>query len=139
MRWAGTNSKVRGGRVRRSVVALVAAYALVIQGLLVGILGTTAAARATTGEALPGYALCLTHNEDGTPAPSDNPVEHSDCMAHCLAWVSGGDALMPAPAAAPSGPVDFAGHTIVWAARDWRIPSPLQNPLARPRGPPLAA
>ena len=74
---AGTNSKVRGGRVRRSVVALVAAYALVIQSLLAGILGTTVAARAATGEVLPGYTLCLTHNDDGTPAPSDNPVEHS--------------------------------------------------------------
>jgi hypothetical protein len=139
MGWVGTNSKVSGGRVRRSVVALVAAYALVIQSLLAGILGTTAAARATTGEALPGYTLCLTHNEDSAPAPSDNPVEHSSCMAHCLAWVSGGQALMPAPAAAPSGPVDFAGHAILWRARDWRIPSPIANTFARPRGPPLAA
>jgi hypothetical protein len=139
MRWAGTNSKMRGGRVRRSVVALVAAYALVIQSLLAGILGTTAAARATTGEALPGYTLCLTHNEDSTPAPSDSPVEHSSCMAHCLAWVSGGQALMPAPAAALSGRADFAGHAIAWAARDWRIPSPIPNPVTRPRGPPLAA
>jgi hypothetical protein len=139
MGWAGTNSKANGGRVRRSVVALVAAYALVIQSLLAGILGTTVAARAAIGEALPGYTLCLTHNEDGTPAPSDNPAEHSDCMAHCLACASGGAALMPAPAAAPSGPVEFAGHAIAWAARDWRIPSPLPNPVARPRGPPLAA
>ncbi len=88
MRWAGTNSRVSGGRVRRSVVALVAAYALVIQSLVAGILGTTAAARATTGEVLPGYALRLTHNEDGAPAPADNPVEHSGCMAHCLAFLS---------------------------------------------------
>jgi hypothetical protein len=139
MRGADTNSKMRGGRVRRSVVALVAAYALVIQSLLAGILGTTVAARATTGEALPGYALCLTHNEDGAPAPSDSPVEHSSCMAHCLAWVSGGQALIPAPAAAPSGPVDFTGRAILWAARDWRIPSPIANPVSRPRGPPRAA
>jgi hypothetical protein len=121
------------------VVAIVAAYALVIQSLLVGILGTTVAARAATGEIVPGYALCLTHNEDTAPAPSDNPVEHSSCMAHCLAWVSGSAALMPAPAAAPSGPVDFAGYAILWAARDWLVPSPVSNPVARPRGPPLAA
>jgi hypothetical protein len=139
MRGADTNSRVRGGRVRRSVVALVAAYALVIQSLLAGVLGTTAAARATTGEALPGYTLCLTHNEDGAPAPSDNPVEHSSCMTHCLAWVSGGQALMPTPAAAPFGQVEFPGDAILWVARDWRIPSPILNPIARPRGPPLAA
>lgn len=125
--------------MRRSAIAIVAAYALVIQSLLAGILGATVAVRAATGEALPGYTLCLTHNEDGTPAPSDNPVEHSDCMAHCLAWVSGGQALLPAPAAAPFGPVEFAGHAILWAARDWRIPSPIPNPIARPRGPPRAA
>ncbi|MGZ5876565.1 MAG: hypothetical protein ACXWKP_31285 [Bradyrhizobium sp.] len=121
------------------MVALVAAYALVIQSLLAGILGTTVAARAASGEALPGYALCLTHNEDSAPAPSDNPVEHSSCMAHCLAWVSGGQALVPAPAAAPFGPVDFASHVILWAARDRRIPSPVANLVAQPRGPPLAA
>jgi hypothetical protein len=139
MGWVGTNSKVRGGRVRRSAVAIVAAYALVIQGLLAGILGATVTARAASGEAMPGYTLCLTHNEDGTPAPSDNPVEHSSCMAHCLAWVSGGQTLVPAPAAAPSGEVEFAGHAILWAARDWRIPSPIPNPVTRPRGPPRAA
>jgi hypothetical protein len=139
MRGANTNCKVRGGRVRRSVVALVAAYALVIQSLLAGVLGTTAAARATTGEALPGYTLCLTHNEDGAPVPSDNPVEHSSCMAHCLAWVSGSAALMPAPTATPFGLVEFPGDAILWVARDWRIPSPILNPIARPRGPPLAA
>jgi hypothetical protein len=139
MRGANTNCKVRGGRVRRSVVALVAAYALVIQSLLSGTLGATTAARATTGEALPEYALCLTHNEDGGPAPSDNPVEHSSCMAHCLARVSGSAALMPAPTATPFGLVEFPGDTILWVARDWRIPSPIQNPVGRPRGPPLTA
>jgi hypothetical protein len=139
MGWVGKNSTVRGGRVRRSVVAIVAAYALVIQSLLAGILGTTVAARAATGEALPGYTLCLTHSEDSAPAPSDNPVEHSSCMAYCLACASGSAALMPTPTAAPFGPVEFAGHAILWAARDWRIPSPLPNPVARPRGPPLAA
>jgi hypothetical protein len=139
MGWAGTDSKVRRDNVRWSAVALIAVYALVIQSLLAGILGTTAAARAATGEVLPGFALCLTHNEDGAPAPSDDPADRSDCMAHCLAWVCGSVALMPAPAATPFGVVEFAGDAIAWVARDWRIPSPLPNPVARPRGPPRAA
>jgi len=118
---------------------MVAAYALIVESLLVGILGATVVARAASEGAPSGFELCLSHNEDTAPAPSDIPIEHSSCLAHCLASVAGGQTPMLTPAAVPLIQVDCAGSAISWVAHDWQIPSRDWSLVSRPRGPPLAA
>jgi hypothetical protein len=137
MRRPGTISRLRG-RLWRPVVGIVAAYALVVQSLLIGILGATLAARAAGADALPGYELCLSHDA-GTANSPDNPAEHSNCTAHCLLCIAGGQKVVLAPANVPLGRIGVAVISIRWEAYDWRNPPAFCNPVARQRGPPLAA
>lgn len=139
MRRTCTQSRCRGGRLWRPVIAIVAAYALIIQSLLIGILGASIAARAAGGDSLPGFELCLSHGADTANSPADAPERHSDCTAHCLLCVAGGLKVALAPASVSLGPVHGAAVAIRWEARDWQTLPAFHDPVARPRGPPLAA
>jgi len=126
------------GRLWRLVVGIVAAYALVFQSLLIGILGATLAARAAGGDALPAYELCLSHDADTANAPG-NPAEHSNCTEHCLLCVAGGQKAVFAPANVSLGRIGVTASAVRWEAYDRRNPPGVHNPVARQRGPPLAA
>ena len=137
MRRPCTISRLRG-RLWRPVVGIVAACALVVQSLLIGILGATLAARAAGSDVLPGYELCLSHDADTANAPG-NPAEHSNCTEHCLLCVAGGQKVLLAPASVSLGRIGIAAGAVRWEAYDWRNPPGVHNPVARQRGPPFAA
>jgi hypothetical protein len=121
------------------VVGIVAAYALFVQSVLIGILGAGLAAHAADGNAAPGYELCLSHTTDTAQAPADSPAEHSNCTAHCLLGVAGSLKAALVPPELSLGRIGVAVSAIRWETRDWQIPRGLHNPVARQRGPPLAA
>jgi hypothetical protein len=129
---------LRRDRAGRSVIAILAAYALIIESLLVGMVGATVAARAASGTAPPGHELCLRQADDTAPVPSDIPVDHSSCTAHCLACVAGGHAFALVLRTVSLDQLSIAADAVQWAAPDGPVSWPVRNLNARPRGPPLA-
>jgi hypothetical protein len=119
------------------VLALVAAYALVLQTLLLGMVGASQAARAADGTA--DYVICLTHEGTATPAPSNVPDEYSGCSGHCILCAGGVHTVALPPLGAPLGLVSATGEVVRWQRPDWLVSAPFDNPVAQPRGPPLAA
>ena len=136
MRANGIFLRLRSSRWRRAL-ALVAAYALVLQTLLLGLAGATQAARAADGAA--GSIICLTHEGLATPAPTNLPDAHIDCGGHCILCAGGLHAVALAPSGASLGPVRATGQVLRWDRPDWLVSAPFDNPVAQPRGPPLAA
>jgi hypothetical protein len=127
----------RSGRWR-PVLALVAAYALVLQMLLLGAVGATQAAHAAGGT-VADTIICLTHEGLATPAPSDAPDEHSGCATHCVLCAGGLHAAALPPLGASLGLVSATGEVVRWHRPDWLVSGPFHNSVAQPRGPPLAA
>jgi hypothetical protein len=120
----------------RPALALVAIYALVAQTLLLGVVGASQAARAAGGT--PHAIICLTH-ESVAPAPSNAPDEHSDCAAHCILCAGGVHAAAVPPLGISLDLVSAAGEVVRWHRPEWLVSAPFDNPVAQPRGPPLAA
>jgi len=120
----------------RPVLALVAIYALVLQTLLLSVVGAAQAARAAGGAA--DAVICLTH-EGVAPAPSNAPDEHSGCAAHCILCAGGVHAAAVPPLGISLGLVSVTGEVLRWHRPDWPVSAPFDNPVAQPRGPPLAA
>jgi hypothetical protein len=118
------------------VLALVAAYALVIQTLLSGVVGAAQAARATDRTA--DYIICLAHDDVAKSAPSGVPDQHSECAANCI-LCAGVVTVALLPLGASLGLVSATGEVLRWHRPDWQISAPFDSPVVQPRGPPLAA
>jgi hypothetical protein len=121
-------------RERRRWVAILAAYALVLQALIVGFgAGTAAAAPAPLLDAFGGVICAYDGAGHGT---SDQPPSHHsdiDCLAHCALSLH---AALPAPTA-PGLDARFAWHVEAPVLpRSAVVPrAPAIGPLG-PRGPP---
>jgi hypothetical protein len=125
---------MRSRRTTRSVVAIIAAYALALQALLSGtVLASHAAAAASAAE-----VICASDAGHGS---TDHPLGHvEDCQCGPACTMSAGDT--------PVGVVVDAGALIVWSAtRASTLETPVRAQLAsidaaagshRPRAPPLA-
>jgi len=72
----------------RRLIGWIAAYALVLQAMLAGIVATQALARAN-GAGAHGFELCLT-DPDGNTLPGQS--RHENCAMHCA--VAGGLAAL---------------------------------------------
>ena len=81
--------------VGRRMIGWIAAYALVLQAALSGVLTTQLAAT----KAAHGFEICLT-DPDGAPAPAGHHAQHENCAIHCNATASGAPAVAPAVTAA---------------------------------------
>lgn len=122
-------------RERRRWVAILAAYALVLQALLAGLgAGAAAAAPAPTLDAF-GGVICAYDGAGGHGVPGEPPAHHRDldCLAHCALAL--GAALPAATAPGLDAPLT------------WHLAAPLRPRLAAvpatpaigplgPRGPP---
>ena len=65
----------------RRLIGWIAAYALILQALLAGIVATEALGRANVAGA-PGFELCLT-GPDGGALPGHSQSQHESCAIHC--------------------------------------------------------
>ncbi|CAD5263544.1 conserved hypothetical protein [Bosea sp. 62] len=120
----------------RSWVAIIAAYALVLQGLFGAALSGQSLAPALLDRAA-HLTLCAPGGE-GVPLPGEEPAPHlpACCLLGC-AWI--GAAYAPPDRPALLGEVE-AGVTIVGFDDLTGRPLPGQERLAaRPRGPPVRA
>jgi hypothetical protein len=86
-------------KLRRGLIALVAAYAIVLQGFLAYSLVTQAAAQDSPYGAF--FIICSSHAPDGTAQDTDAPAKPD---THCpICTVSASNvALLPEPALTPS-------------------------------------
>ena len=122
-------------RERQRWVAILAAYALVLQALLAGLgAGTAAAAPAQSLDAV-GGVICSFDGGAGHGTPADLPSHQrtADCLAHCAFSLH---AALPTPAA-PGLDARLAwtvgAPALAWATTHPRVPA--IGPLG-PRGPP---
>lgn len=127
---AGTNSK----RFWRPLIAVVLAYALAAQSLLITIGGFAAIAQADTG-ATP-FVLCA-HNSEGAPAqPANAPAPGCNHCIFCFAGAHHGVIGSPPVLLARAGTSVVDGMRVAPA----QVAPPLpDHSIASPRGPPLRA
>lgn len=78
----------------RRLIGWIAAYALVLQAALAGIVTTQLAAT----KAAHGFEICLT-DPDGAPVPA-NHAQYESCAIHCNALAGGAPAVAPEVTAA---------------------------------------
>jgi hypothetical protein len=122
------------GRIRRSLIALVAAYAMAVQAILLAF-----GAAVATGPAIPAgtaaiaSVLCVSGS-----APSGDPLfpHNAPCAAMCATLLSG--VAGPLPPVVAIAAVVPASLGALASSDDWVSPSvALRGPHA-PRAPPLA-
>ncbi len=116
------------------VLGLVAAYALVLNVILAGLLGAQSAALAS-GDA--GTAICITAGHDGSGSEAPLPADHADAKIHCLLCTAGGSAVALAAVSVAAFDRVAVSRTILWRASEreaWSSATDLQQ---LPRGPPL--
>jgi hypothetical protein len=119
-------------RLWRSLTAIAVGYALVIQLLVAGLVGSVAAG---ADPATSGFTLCLNGHADGAP-PGDLPLGQSDnCCIFCFAGAH--HSLAPSPVATPHLGSQLA--SVFQPASAWQAPGFARYSVARPRGPPSSA
>ena len=116
----------------RRFTAGIAIYALILQGILVGLAGPYSTMAA------PGHELCLSGADDGAIAPGDQPSQH-DGKTHCPLCVAGGPPIVaPTRAAIPGFAFTDAGNA-AWLADDQNEATSLRTSGYRSRAPPIVA
>jgi hypothetical protein len=120
-------------RLWRQLTGCVVAYALVLQGVLLGLSGALVAASATMADGTPGIELCL-HDVDGAPALPDR----HDGKSHCTFCLSAAHQLIAAPSPALR-PITRNAGVAAWLSGDWLVPAAAEARSHRPRGPPTMA
>jgi hypothetical protein len=120
----------------RRATGVVAIYALLLQGILLGFAGV--ATSLSPDQGYPAFDLCLTGHQDGPLAPADLPGHNGN--AHCIFCFAGTHyASAPPPPLVSSRRFDLAIENVRWPLDDWRLPDFYEYSSALPRGPPRGA
>jgi hypothetical protein len=127
----GTNSR----RCWRTLVAVVVAYAVAVQSLLIALGGFALAAPAS--DALAAFELCL-HDGGTAPALPDGGPTHSPCT-HCMFCFAGANHAVTGSPPALIHRVHFGIVEISWARERHSPPRVADHSIASPRGPPPRA
>jgi hypothetical protein len=119
----------RAGALAR-IVALLALYALALQGVLGGL--------ALAAAAGPEHVLCLASDSPAGAAPLGKHVPAQGCMACCVVCHAAGPATLPVPGAIPAEPTAYPAPPL--GKRPQRIALPRAPPGIAPgaRAPPVA-
>jgi hypothetical protein len=132
-----TQRSNRSNRFWRSVVGLVAAYALALQGILIGFSGAQLAAT-PYDHAASGFELCVNGGQDDSELPATPAIpQHLD---HCLFCFAGVHHCALDAAAQSHAEYGSFGQGSTLAATTRSRPSYASDySIARPRGPPISA
>jgi hypothetical protein len=136
-----TQRSNRSNRFWRSVVGLVAAYALALQGILIGFSGAQLSAT-PYGHAASGFELCLNGTQEGTQDDSGLPAtpaipQHLDHCLFCFAGVH--HCALDAATQSYVGYGSFGQGSALAGATRSRPSDSSKYSIARPRGPPISA
>ena len=117
----------------RRLTGWIAIYALVLQGIFVGLAGPHHA----TGFA-PGYEICLHDAEDAGLAPSEVPSKDNGKI-HCPSCAVGGHQVVgPTRVSVPGFVISDAGKAL-WPVSEGPVANSLQYSDNRSRAPPVVA
>jgi hypothetical protein len=119
------------GRLWRSLIGLLVAYAIAIQGFVLGFSGPLAAA----AHGLPAFELCL----NGTPATPGIPANDHAPAGHCLLCAAGWQPVLDAPPACALIPVNLGMGRAPLALHDRQTLPFIARLIAQPRAPPAVA
>ena len=129
----------RGVRIRwRRAIGWIAAYALALQTIAVGIdLIQSAAAAATSN---PTLVICHGQSADSAAEiPGSTGDGSGKAHAHCGCCCLGAPAFLAAPSPLRLRPVLLTAREIIWPRADWRDDIAVRHPSRQPRGPPPLA
>jgi hypothetical protein len=129
-----TQRSNRSNRFWRSVVGLVAAYALALQGILIGFSGAQLAAT-PYDHAASGFELCLNGSQDDSGSPAI--PQHLDHCLFCFAGVH--HCALDAATQSYVGYGSFGQGSALAGATRSRPSDSSKYSIARPRGPPISA
>jgi hypothetical protein len=135
----GTGKNHAGWGLRRfwrRLVGAAAIYALVMQPLLLGVIGTQIA-NASAVEGFSLSQLCL-HNPDGSPLAPADQTKHP-AHNHCLLCFTGAFHLLDAAGQVTVSSASLEFSKVKQSAHPLRLSSFSRYSVASPRGPPLGA
>jgi hypothetical protein len=121
-------------RLWRSLVGIVAAYAVAAQSLLIVLGGFSALAQADPA----AQALELCHHDADAPGLPAGAPGHPACN-HCILCFAGSDHAVIRPSSTLLHRVDVAVIDAPWVANKGSLTRPSAHSIANPRGPPIAA
>ncbi len=127
----GRNSR----RCWRTLIAVVVAYAVAVQSLLIALGGFALAAPASDAPA--AFELCL-HDGGAAPALPAGAPTHVPCT-HCIFCFAGANHAVLGSPTAPVHSAHFAIVQIRWTADRYCPPRISDHSIASPRGPPPRA
>jgi hypothetical protein len=139
LRRSETVQSFRSGwaRFAGQIVGWAAAYALVLNVILAGVLGAQLGAHESDSAA--GFELCLTGAARSTDPAAPAPAGHVAGILHCLLCTSGGHELA-LPAQFKVGmPIRVAASAAIGVVSSHIALSSVSYLSQPPRGPPLAA
>ncbi len=122
-------------RSGRALIALVTAYAIAVQGLLLSLGGPSLIAQAYA--ASPGVILCHQDGQDGPALPADAP-DHLGC-SHCILCFPAAHQALTALASVAVAHRAAEATSLSWALPNRRASPRAAHTLAEPRGPPASA
>jgi len=126
---------IRSWRVGRALIAVITAYAVAAQTLLIAFAGQSLAAK--TADTPPGFELCHHDATGGARLPADAPIQ--DGCNHCIFCFAGAYLSVAAPPRALFQRVDVEIAVAHWASENGATPRLPAYAIANPRGPPLRA
>jgi hypothetical protein len=124
-----------GGRLWRSLLSVVVAYAVAIQSLLIGIAGFSMPADAD--QIASTLELCL-HDVSGAPTLPASKPDLSDCT-HCIFCFAGDVDAVIGTAPALFHHIKVAVVVVPWLGDLSGLRQPTRYSIASPRGPPASA
>jgi hypothetical protein len=117
------------GRLWRSLIGLLVAHAIAVQGLALGLLSPPKLAAA---QGLPAFGLCLNGTHETPSAPADDQAPGT----HCLLCMAGWEPVLDVPPACSPTPVrPEMGSALLASHVRQPLPS-IERSIAQPRAPP---
>ena len=122
-----------GTRYWRSLLSVVVAYAVAIQGLLIAVAGFSLPADA--GQNAPAIELCL-HDASGAPELPASKPDLSDCT-HCIFCFAGAHDAVIGTAPAVFHRVNVAMVVVPWLGDTFGLARLIRYTIATPLGSPI--
>lgn len=122
-------------RLGRPLIAVLVAYAVAVQSLLIVLGGFSQLARADAVG--PAFELCQ-HEGTGAPASPARAPDHSGCY-HCIFCFAGAHHALIGSSPLLSQRADVAVVDVVRMVDAHGLPGPSAHSIAEPRGPPRRA
>jgi hypothetical protein len=128
--------RIKYGLAWRRLVCCLAAYAIVVQSLLVGLLGAHVAASGLAKDALPAFEICRNGPDSAAETADEAPQDHGSA-GHCHLCVVACHYTLAAPVVSTIAILIAASDGVFRLSEQWQSRAFPRHSRANPRGPPL--